>query len=66
MTQEQFIYWLRGFITGKDYISAQDTLTLKEQAEKVCVVAFSPSFNPYTPWSDKTTTIPCEGPTSTT
>jgi hypothetical protein len=70
MTQEQFIYWLRGFIAGKDYISASDTLILKEQAEKVCVVTFSPPtinppFNPYTPWYDKTTTIFGEGPAST-
>ena len=70
MTQEQFVYWVRGFIAGKDYISAQETLILKEQAEKVCVVTFSPPtinppFNPYTPWSDKTTPITSEGPTST-
>jgi hypothetical protein len=47
MTQEQFIYWVRGFIAGKDYISAQDTLILKEQAEKAGVVTFSsPTITP--------------------
>jgi len=50
MTQEQFIYWVRGFIAGKDYISAQDTLILKEQAEKACVVTFSsPTITPSSP-----------------
>jgi hypothetical protein len=68
MTQEQFVYWLRGFLSGKDYICSKDVDLLKEELAKVNVVAFSsptinPPFNPYTPWYDKTTTLPSEGPT---
>ena len=53
MSQEQFIYWLRGFLSGKDYICAQDVVLLKEELAKVNVITFSnptitPSTNP--PW----------------
>lgn len=51
MTQEQFIYWLRGFLSGKDYICAKDVELLKEELAKVNVITFSnptitPSTNP--------------------
>jgi len=38
MTQEQFIYWLRGFISGKDYISTKEVDLLNEQLGKVWVI----------------------------
>ena len=53
MTQEQFIYWLRGFLSGKDYICAKDVELLKEELSKVNVVTFSnPTITPPTnpPW----------------
>lgn len=47
MTQEQFIYWLRGFLSGKNYICTQDIDLLKEELAKVSVITYTPS--PYTP-----------------
>jgi hypothetical protein len=46
MTQEQFIYWLRGFISGKNYICTQDIDLLKEELAKVTVITYTPP--PYT------------------
>ena len=46
MTQEQFIYWLRGFLSGKNYICTQDIDLLKEELAKVSVITYTPS--PYT------------------
>ena len=46
MTQEQFIYWLRGFMAGKDYVSATDFNVLKEELAKVTVITYTSS--PYT------------------
>ena len=53
MTQEQFIYWLRGFLSGKNYICTQEVELLREELAKVNVITFSnptitPSTNP--PW----------------
>ena len=53
MTQEQFVYWLRGFLSGKDYICSKDVDLLKEELSKVNVVTFSnPTITPPTnpPW----------------
>lgn len=52
MTQEQFIYWLRGFLSGKNYICTQEVELLKEELAKVNVVTYSmpvvaPLHEPY-------------------
>lgn len=52
MTQEQFIYWLRGFLSGKDYICAQDVVLLKEELGKISIITYStpvitPLHEPY-------------------
>ena len=53
MSQEQFIYWLRGFLSGKEYLCTPETDILREELSKVNVVTFSnptpiisPSTNP--------------------
>lgn len=45
MTQEQFIYWLHGFLSGKNYICTQDVDLLKEELAKVTVITYTPSPN---------------------
>lgn len=50
MSQEQFIYWLRGFIANKEYIGTEDTDVLREELGKITAVTLSP-FSPYNPLS---------------
>ena len=50
MSQEQFIYWLRGFITGKNYICTQDVELLKEELSKVSVVTFMMTQEQFIYW----------------
>ena len=52
MSQEQFIYWLRGFIAGKEYLCTTETDILREELGKISVIAYStpiitPLHEPY-------------------
>jgi len=52
MSQEQFIYWLRGFIAGKDYLCITETDILREELGKISVITYStpiitPLHEPY-------------------
>ena len=61
MTQEQFIYWLRGFLSGKNYICADEVELLREELAKVNVVTFSnPTIIPNS--SPSTITSPSTNP----
>ena len=46
MTQEQFVYWLRGFIAGKEYLCTKETLILREELDKLSVISHSPHSTP--------------------
>jgi hypothetical protein len=50
MTQEQFIYWLRGFITNKEHIGTEDTDVLREELGKISAITHSP-FSPFSPYN---------------
>ena len=52
MSQEQFVYWLRGFIAGKDYLCTKETDILREELGKISVITYStpvitPLHEPY-------------------
>ena len=52
MSQEQFIYWLRGFIAGKEYLCTEETDILREELGKISVITYStpvitPLHEPY-------------------
>jgi hypothetical protein len=46
MSQEQFVYWLRGFIAGKDYLCTKETDILREELGKISVITYSPLSPP--------------------